>query len=132
MHMTQMIMEVDVPNKNGRIYPRVEIERVVEVWSGKQMFGQIDMPIGDPNPLTVDASRASHVVENLRIDDNNCLVGDVTVMKTPQGVVLDDLLTIDGLCFRSAGIGKATMDENGHVVITEYQMLSINAVMYGA
>lgn len=132
MHMTQMIMEVDVPNKNGHIYPRVEIERVVEVWSGKQMFGQIDMPPGHEGSLSVDLSRASHVVENLRIDDNNCLIGDVTVLKTPQGTILDDLLTIDGLCFRSAGIGKATTDEHGHVVITEYQMLSINAVFDGA
>ena len=129
--MTQMIMEVDVPNKNGHIYPRVEIERVVEVWKDKQMFGQIDMPPGNAS-LRVDVSRASHVVENLRIDDNNCLIGDVTVLKTPQGNILDDLLTVDGLCFRSAGIGKATKDENGHTVITEYQMLSINAVMYGA
>ena len=132
MHTTQMIMEVDVPNKNGRIYPRVEIERVVEVWKDKQMFGQIDMPSETNESLRMDALHASHVVENLRIDDNNCLIGDVTVLKTPQGNMLDDLLTVDGLCFRSAGIGKATKDENGHTVITEYQMLSINAVMYGA
>lgn len=132
MHVTQMIMELDVPNKNNHIYPRVEIERVVERWADKSMFGQIDMPPGNEGSLSVDPSRASHVVENLRIDDNNCLIGDITVLKTPQGTVLDDLLTVDGLCFRSAGIGKATLDENGHVVITEYQMLSINAVMYGA
>lgn len=130
MHMTQMIMELDVPNKNKHIYPRVEIERAVERWAGKPMFGQIDMPPGNDGSLSVDPSRASHVVENLRIDDNNCLIGDITVLKTPQGTVLDDLL--DGLCFRSAGIGKATIDEAGHVMITEYQMFSINAVMYGA
>lgn len=30
MHTTQIILEVDVPNKNNHVYPRYVIERVVE------------------------------------------------------------------------------------------------------
>lgn len=52
--MTQMIMELDVPNKNDHIYPRIEIERVVERWTGNPMFGQIEMPPWHEGALSVD------------------------------------------------------------------------------
>lgn len=148
MHTTQFILEADVPNKNHHVYPRYVIETAVKRWKDKQMFGQIDMPtfkldasratatsvseVEDWSGFAVDLNRASHVVENLRFDDNNCLIGDVTVLKTPQGLVLDDLMTIEGLCFRTCGVGKVLLDENGHTVITDYQLLSINAVFDGA
>ena len=128
-----MILEMDVPNKNNHVYPKYVIEQVVEMWKGKQMLGQIDMPtFADEKSHFLQLDRASHVVENLRIDDNNYLIGDITVLKTPAGKLLDDLMTVDGLCFRSCGVGNIAEDENGHMVITNYQMLSINAVFDGA
>ena len=124
---TVTILKADVPNANGRIYPRETVEQMVEQCAKNQnrIFGTIGMPEG----TGLDISKVSHTVNNLRITEGGDLIGDVMVLATPQGKVMEELLaqgtTYD---YRTAGIGK--IDENG--VVSDYRLISISMVSDGA
>ncbi len=120
------ILKADVPNANGRIYPRATVEQMVKQCKANQnrIFGTIGMPEGN----TLDIAEISHSVNNLRITEDGDLVGDVMVLDTPKGEVMKELLTQRTYDFRTAGIGK--IDENG--VVSDIQLISISMVSDGA
>jgi Prohead core protein serine protease len=111
------IMRADVPNGNGRVYPRATLESVVEQAKAKPPLGHLGVPEGP----TVELGKVSHTVGNLRLE-GDYLVGDITVLDTPKGRVLMDLL--DTCQFRASGTGMVSEDG----VVTEFQLISIDAV----
>lgn len=116
---TVKICEVDVPNKNGRVYPRKLLESLVGT---KEVFGGIGMQGG------VSPDKASHSLSNLRIE-NGFLVGNMAVLKTPEGQILSDLLKAQiNVDFRTSA--TCTFGENGE--IENYTPISVNAVSNGA
>lgn len=116
---TVKICEVDVPNKNGRVYPRKLLESLVGI---EQVFGGIGMQ-GSVSP-----DKASHSLENLRME-NGFLVGNLKVLKTPEGKLLSDLLKARiNVDFRTSA--SCTFGENGE--IENYTPISVNAVSNGA
>ena len=135
------IQVLDVPNKNGRIYPRHVIESAILNRSERSMLGMIGMPeyvhleatdaatdtdsevVGTLAPL--DVSRVSHEITELHISGNQ-LVGKVKVLDTPSGRVLSEMLS--DCDFRIAGF--AQLNESG--VISNLTIHSINAVADGA
>ena len=123
---TVTILKADVPNANGRIYPRETVEQMVEQCAKNQnrIFGTIGMPEG----TALDISKVSHTVNNLRITEGGDLIGDVMVLATPQGKVMEELLAHGTYDYRTAGIGK--VDENG--VVSDYRLISISLVSDGA
>jgi hypothetical protein len=127
--MKQKILEIGVPNMNSRIYPRNVIDGMVESWTGKSIFGMIGMPTGIGCTLPIDMTQISHVVENLSVEDN-WLVGDVKVLKTPQGAILDTNLSLGGVgVFRPAGFATTSRNVEGYDIITTYKLHSINFVL---
>lgn len=128
---TQEVLILDVPNLNNRVYPEDVIKRAIEQWQDETMIGQIGMPAGPT--MVVDYDNVSHQITNLRIE-NGSLIADITVLDTPNGRLLQDLLTT-GACmdFRTAGIGHVVIDDNGvGVVQPGFEICSINAVADGA
>jgi hypothetical protein len=123
---TVTILKCDEPNANGRIYPREVVEKMVEQCEANQnrIFGTVGMPEG----TSLDISKISHTVNNLRITEGGDLIGDVMVLSTPQGKVMQELLEVGKYDYRTAGIGK--IDENG--VVSDYRLISISMVSDGA
>lgn len=112
------ILNLDVPNKNGRIYPTDVMERVIKNFESKKVFGQLGLPTAD---APVDVSKVTHYVDNLRIENGN-LIGTAHIVSDNPLFYLDKEVT--GFGFRPKGLGK--IDENG--VVTEYELLSIDLV----
>jgi hypothetical protein len=125
--MKQKILEIGVPNTNNRIYPRNVIDDMVVSWTGKSIFGMIGMPTGISCTLPINMTQISHVVENIRVEDN-WLVGDVKVLKTPQGAILDNNLSLGVGVFRPAGFATTSQNDEGCDIITTYTPHSINFV----
>lgn len=123
---TVTILKADVPNANGRIYPRETVEEMVKQCAANQnrIFGTIGMPEG--NGLNI--AEISHTVNNLRITESGDLIGDVMVLSTPKGEVMKELLAHGTYDYRTAGIGK--IDENG--VVSDFRLISISMVSDGA
>jgi hypothetical protein len=122
--MKVQILKLDELTKNNRIYSTAVIEKslenIVEPVYGGTGCNAINMVTGEMNLQEI-----SHKVENLRIEDGY-LVGDVTILSTPAGVILKDLLNI--VEFRPAGISVVSMNESRNILIDEYKIISICAL----
>ena len=124
-----VIAVADVPNKNNRVYSKSVLEHAVNECVGL-CYGQIGMPVGSLYPTLEDVS---HVVENLRFDDNNRLIGTVRLLVTPKAQELQKLLDNGvSLDFRLAGTGDVSVNEDGQTVVSNFSICSINAVNDGA
>lgn len=126
----QVIMVADTPNKNGHIYPEDAIRKAVAKLK-MPAYGQVGMP-DLSHGCSMDINHISHTVDAVWVEDGK-LMGSITVLDTPRGELLTNLLT-EGvhIDFRIAGTADASVDENGHKVLTDLTILSINAVSDGA
>ena len=122
-----VIFELDKPNLNGRIYTTECMEKAINKLDGKPVLGTIGM-VYDDNVLTM-MSMVSHSISNLRIEDGK-VVGNLTILDTPEGRKLTDLIEEDKqeFVYRSSGIGNIEYQEDGTRMVTDFQILSINAV----
>lgn len=128
-----VIVEADVPNRNGRVYPRVVLEQMIREVERKanpaRVFGSIGMPEG----VAVDLSKVSHTVSNLHITEDGKVLGDVMILDTPQGRIMEKVLEAEPeRQFRLAGIGKLEDNDDGTTTVTDFRLLSINLVRDGA
>lgn len=79
-------------NKNGRIYPSRVMEGALQKYNEthitqRRALGELNHP---PGP-TVNLDRASHIIENLKME-GNYVVGRAKVMNTPMGVIAKNLI----------------------------------------
>lgn len=120
------IQQVDVPNKNNHVYTRETIEQVIADYddSEKILFGTIGMS----NDRAIVHS--SHRIDKLRIEDG-WLVGDVTVLETETGNALATMLEAHPLDFRMDGFCNIDL-QDGKIVVTDYTLHRVNAVLDGA
>lgn len=129
---TVQIAQADVPNLNGRVYPRSTLEAMIAEQEKKdpnRVFGTIGMPEG----TSVDLARVSHSVSNLRLDDEGRLLGDVMILETPQGQILKRVLEAEPeRQFRMAGIGKLQDNSDGTTTVLDFRLISVNLVRDGA
>lgn len=121
--MQKKFLEADVPNKNGRIYPRALLEKIVAEHSSTEVYGMLGMPSGDLI-AAIDIEKMSHVISNIRIVDN-FLVGEIKTLESRPGLILRQLLDVDEVAFRTAG--AASFEEDGKTV-KEFKLISINAI----
>lgn len=121
--MKVKIQQLDVPNKNNRIYPARTIEEALQRLNGKPVIGHIGVDGGN-DPSTF----ASHQITNLAIEDGY-LVGQITILDTEAGKTARRLL--EGPLrgdVRSQGYGDVSPDG----IITNYTIVSIDIVSNGA
>jgi hypothetical protein len=128
-----VIVEADVPNRNGRVYPRAVLEQMIREIERKsnpaRVFGSVGMPAG----VEVDLSKVSHTVSDLHITDDGKVLGKVMILDTPQGRIMEKVLEAEpDRQFRLAGIGKLEDNEDGTTTVTDFRLLSINLVRDGA
>ena len=79
-------------NKNGRVYPGLVMEGALRKYhenyiSQKRALGELNHPAGP----TINLDRASHIIENLKMD-GNYVTGRAKVMNTPMGIIAKNLI----------------------------------------
>ena len=93
--ITRELLIVDVPNRNGRVYSRDVVEKMIEDFNKRNekqtMLGEITQLYASYEPHTVNLDRISHSVDELFIEDGN-LKATITVMDTPMGDILKTLI----------------------------------------
>jgi len=116
-----IFLQGDTKNRNGRIYPvdvlGKEVQRYNENYVSKnRAFGELD----HPTTPSVNLTRASHLITELKQDGNN-FVGKAKVLTgTTNGKVLKALM--DEKCslgVSSRGLG-ALKERNGAKVVEQY------------
>ena len=114
------IMTFDTPNRNGRVYDSQKMNEAIKEYLSKDLMhlGRID--VGDiTHPVNI--SEASHKIDELKIEENK-LIGDITILDTPQGRNVQALLEADiKLAFAPRMSYKKVIlkDENGNPILNE-------------
>lgn len=120
------IQKLDVPNSNGRTYTTTEMSKTLaKVEHG--LLGRVGYPSGPDAGIVL--TETSHMVENLRLEDG-WLVGDITVLATEQGKILQDAIEADkdALAFRMLGIGN--VDKDG--IVRNFEVTGVCAISAGS
>ena len=129
-----IISVIDTPNKNNRIYTKEAFTEAINRQDKKGvLYGQMGMP---SDQIGVDLTKLSHRVTNIRLEEQGdgltYAIGTIEILNTPEGDKLEELIVGEknalSLAFRTAGTGF--VDSNG--VVSDFNIVSINAVTDGA
>ena len=106
--MSGIIQKAGAPNANNRVYPKPILERedkkYQELIQDRRALGELDHP---DSPI-VQLENVSHVVTDTRWDGND-LMGEIEVLDTPKGQILEKLVGRDiKLGISSRGLGSTS------------------------
>jgi len=119
----------EVKNKNGRIYSKALMEKVVNKFTNDYIkTGRALGEMNHPPRLSIDFERATHMITEMK-QDGNVWVGKAKVLKTPMGQILEGLLESGvnvGVSTRGAG---SIIESNGvKSVGDDFMMTAVDVV----
>jgi len=111
-----IIMQSDITNRNGRMYPshimEKEVNRYNEQYVNKgRAYGELGHPAGP----TLNLERASHMFKSLQREGNN-FVGRAKIMDTPMGNIVKSLIS-EGASLGISSRGMGSIKENKYGVM---------------
>lgn len=119
----------EVKNKNGRIYSRALLEKVIDKYTNdyikpSRALGEMN----HPSRLSVDFERATHLVTEM-VQDKNVWIGKAKVLKTPMGKILEGLLE-SGVAVGVSTRGAGTIIESNGIktVGDDFMMTAVDTV----
>ena len=118
-----VFMQSEVKNRNGRVYPFPVLEKEVTRYNKdyvneNRAFGEL----GHPDGPTVNLERASHMITSLEPDGKN-FVGQATILKTPMGRIVENLMDAGGkLGVSSRGMGSLEQKNGANYVKNDFYL----------
>jgi hypothetical protein len=118
-----ILQKSDTLNQNGRIYPRIILEREVRNY---QKFIHENRALGEcdhPDSSVVELKNVSHIVREAYMEGDVC-VGTVELLDTPAGKILQSLVESGvTLGISSRGVGSTRSEGNYQVVQDDFQLI---------
>lgn len=121
-------MQAEIPNKNGRNYPRGilenEIARYAKIISEKRSLGEL----GHPDSPAINLDRASHLITQLRFEGNN-VIGRAKILDTPLGKIVKTFID-EGvrLGVSSRGVGSLKSVGGINEVQSDFMLSTVDIV----
>ena len=118
-----VFMQSEVKNRNGRVYPFPVLQKEVNRYNKdyvneNRAFGEL----GHPDGPTVNLERASHMITSLEPDGKN-FVGQATILKTPMGRIVENLMDAGGkLGVSSRGMGSLEQKNGANYVKDDFYL----------
>ncbi len=114
--LSGVVMQADVQNRNGRIYPLSEMNAAVNSMrqSIKEyggVFGELDHPA---DRISINLDRVSHVITEVYMDGPN-VMGKMKILDTPVGLIAKELAKSGvryGVSSRGTGVVSEGMVSN--------------------
>ncbi len=126
MFIEGIMLQTEVKNKNGRIYPKEIMKKEVarytkEYVDNNRAYGEL----GHPEGPTINLERTSHLITSLKEDGNN-FIGKAKILSTPMGEIVKSLLQDGaklGVSSRGMGSLKASNSNGGvQMVQSDFQL----------
>jgi hypothetical protein len=119
----------EAKNRNGRVYPKKIMETAINKYVKEQVktgraVGELNHPAGP----TVNLDKVSHLITDLHFEGND-VVGKATILNTPMGKIVQDLL--EGgvqLGVSTRGMGSLVRENNQMVVKDDFILNTIDIV----
>jgi hypothetical protein len=128
MILSGVMQRADAKNGNGRVYPRLVLEREVENYQKlvkeRRALGELD----HPEDSVINLKNASHMVTDVWWQ-NNDVMGKVQVLNTPSGKVLQELANAGvNLGISSRGMGSVQEANGTTTVEDDFQLICFDFV----
>lgn len=121
--MKGILQKADTLNQNGRVYPKVILEREVRNY---QKFIKENRALGEcdhPDSSVVELKKVSHIIREAYMEDGVCY-GVVELLDTPMGKILQSLVESGvTLGISSRGVGSTKRDGDIQVVQDDFQLI---------
>lgn len=121
--MRGILQKSDTLNQNGRVYPRVILEREVRNY---QKFIKENRALGEcdhPESSVVELKNVSHIVREAHMEGDVCY-GTVELLDTPSGKILQSLVESGvTLGISSRGVGSTKREGDYQVVQDDFQLI---------
>jgi hypothetical protein len=133
MEMVCTYIECETKNRNGRIYPKPLMERVVQKYVQDRMQGPKFRSFGElghPQGVEINPDRICHYITEMRWD-GNIVTGKSKVLPTPMGKTVETILLADGqLGVSTRGLGSLdeTFRGDGDLV-NEFDLMAVDVVV---
>lgn len=113
-----IFLQADLKNRNGRVYPRDILENEVKRYNEEYVqknraFGEL----GHPDSPSINLDRVSHLIKDLRLEDNN-FIGKAKIMDTPYGKIVKSLID-EGAQLGVSSRGIGSLKESGGVNLVQ-------------
>lgn len=121
--MKGILQKAETLNQNGRVYPRVILEREIRNY---QKFIQENRALGEldhPDSSVVELKNASHTIKEAYME-GNVVYGTVEILNTPSGKILQSLVESGiTLGISSRGVGSTKSEGNMQIVQDDFQLI---------
>lgn len=108
-------------DRRGRIYNQEELEKSVV---GKTFMGELVPPNAYPE-TKLNLLNASHTVNNIRFEGND-LIGEITAIPTPSGMILESLFE-EGIRLVTSirAVGRVSKD----MIVSDLEVFTFDFLM---
>ena len=121
--MKGILQKAETLNQNGRVYPRVILEREIRNY---QKFIKENRALGEldhPDSSVVELKNASHNVKEAYME-GNIVYGVVEILNTPSGQILQSLVESGvTLGISSRGVGSTKSQGDMQIVQDDFQLI---------
>ena len=121
--MKGILQKSETVNQNGRIYPKVILEREIRNY---QKFIKENRALGEldhPDSSVVELKNASHMVREAYME-GNVVYGTVEILNTPSGQILQSLVESGvTLGISSRGVGSTVPQGQYQMVQDDFQLI---------
>lgn len=127
VYLSGIMMQADIQNRNGRIYPLQEMKAAVDnmnvaIKEYGGVFGELDHPA---DRLIVNLKEVSHAITELRMNGSD-VYGKMVLTETPMGDIARGLAKT-GVRFGVSSRGSGMVNENAMVSNFNLQTIDIVA-----
>ena len=123
MLMKGILQKSETVNQNGRIYPKVILDREIRNY---QKFIKENRALGEldhPDSSVVELKNASHMVREAYME-GNVVYGTVEILNTPSGQILQSLVESGvTLGISSRGVGSTVPQGQYQMVQDDFQLI---------
>jgi len=125
MYISGPFMMAESQNRNGRTYSKQIIEREVNKFQALIESHEALGELSHPDTIEISPERSAILITELKMDDN-LAIGKAKVLSTPNGKILESLLS-DGVRMGVSSRGTGNLTE-GNMVAEDYSLVTIDAV----
>jgi len=120
-----IMMQAELKNGNGRVYPLAEIAKAVDsaqerIKSGHYILGELN----HPDTLTINLANVSHCITECSMDGNNA-IGKMKLLNTPAGNIAKGLIE-GGVRLGVSSRGTGNVNEGGGV--SDFAFVTVDIV----
>lgn len=128
MYLKGILMQAELKNRNGRIYPLHEMVNAVtsvqDSIKNNSFLGECD----HPTELNVSLQKVSHLISELKMVGNNA-IGTFKILNTPCGLILQELYKA-GVRPAVSSRGAGNVNQDG--LVEGFNLIAIDAVAHNS